>query len=710
MTFHRGFVGCAVLALMFGAMSFAEDRWRSLGPFGGDVFCFAIGPSPEGVVYAGTGSGIFRSDDGGESWRFSGLAGERVLSLAVDPRTADTAYAGIDAEEPGSGGVFKTTDGGVTWIPVRVGLEDPKHEPDSPWFMYRPVNALLVDPHDPGTVWAGLDDRGGLQRSTNEGAEWSSASLPGDVLSIAANPLLAEVLYVSVDHGRGISRSIDGGNTWSLIAEDVLKRPADDPNIPSVRRVAIAPTDPHTMYAVTSKVAIKSNDGGDSWRVVVDIQAMIKLSARLVDVGVHPEDRDIAWVVTFFHGIYVTNDGGVTWAQVGEGLECPMEDFGITHKRPKTLVVSPVHRRLFLGAQREGVFVKPLGGGAWEESTSGLSATRATSLTCDPHGLSALLAATRGLGVFRSENGGDAWESANTGGGNECGPIDFLVKTSGPIPYCRSIRDVLWSEGGGPILTASECGVAGSRDRGRSWDEALGSSWIDTIAAAPSDADIVYASWGFGSGTRFSMSVDGGVNWSQCPGLADIRNVRSLAVSPEDPTTVYAGSRLGLYVSRDVCTSWTGPVADIDDGCPSGDSTDVSVVAFAPVGPEVVFAGTECGVFVSADDGDSWIHRGLEGMRVSTLAFDGPVVYAGTPGDGVWVSRDLGESWTAIDGPLNRNINKLTVDSRSRRLYASTEGNGVFVLELPARPPRRSPGRLRTVPPAKDGLTVIDRD
>jgi hypothetical protein len=206
-------VGCVVLVLSTAGVSPAEDRWRSLGPFGGDVFCFAVGPSPEGVVYAGTGSGVFRSDDGGDSWRYRGLTGERVLSLAVDPRAPDTAYAGIDTEEPGSGGVFKTTDGGVTWLPVRIGLEDPDYEPDSPLFKYRPVNALLVDPHDPGTVWAGLDDRGGLQRSTNGGAEWSSASLPGDVLSIASNPWLPEVLYVSVDHGRGISRSIDGGNT-----------------------------------------------------------------------------------------------------------------------------------------------------------------------------------------------------------------------------------------------------------------------------------------------------------------------------------------------------------------------------------------------------------------------------------------------------------------------------------------------------------------
>jgi photosystem II stability/assembly factor-like uncharacterized protein len=464
------------------------------------------------------------------------------------------------------------------------------------------------------------------------------------------------------------------------------------------------------MYAVTSEVAIKSSDGGDSWRVVVDIEAMINLTARLVDVGVHPEDRDIAWVVTFFHGIYVTNDGGITWAQVGEGFECPIEDFQITHKRPRTLVISPVHRRLFLGAQREGVFVKPLGGGAWEESTSGLSAIHATSVTCDPHSSTILLATTRNLGVFRSENGGDAWEPANTGVGDECGPIDYLVKTPGPIPYCRSMTEVLWSDGKHPILTASECGVNASLDRCRSWSEVLGSSWTEVIAAAPGDADVVYAAWGYGSNPRFSQSLDGGMTWSRCPELSESISPRFLVVSPQDTTKVFVGSGRGLYVSSDGCISWDGPAADIGDGCPSGDSTDVSVVAFAPVGPEVVFAGTECGVFVSVDDGESWTHKGLDGMRVSTLVFDGPVVYPGTPGDGLWVSRDLGESWTAIDGPLNPNINKLTIDPRSRRLYAATEGNGVFVLDLPARPPRRSPGRLRTVPPAKDGLTVIDRD
>src|SRR5262249_5908493 len=114
-----------------------NNVWTSLGPAGGRVAALAIDPRTPTTLYAGTSvDGVFKSTDGGSSWvaANTGLTNTPIGALAIDPLTPTTLYAGT------GGGVFKSTDGGSSWVAATTGL------PNTPF-----INVLAIDPFTPTT-------------------------------------------------------------------------------------------------------------------------------------------------------------------------------------------------------------------------------------------------------------------------------------------------------------------------------------------------------------------------------------------------------------------------------------------------------------------------------------------------------------------------------------------------------------------------------
>ena len=146
----------------------------------------AIDPLPPTTLYAGTLGGVFKSTDGGVSWRAvnSGLTSFFVTDLVIDPLTPTTLYAGTLA-----GGVFKSTDGGGNWSAVNVGLTKTY------------VRALAIDPLTPTTLYAGRSG-GHVFKSTNGGGSWSALnSDPAhrSIVLLAIDPLTSDTLYSATE-------------------------------------------------------------------------------------------------------------------------------------------------------------------------------------------------------------------------------------------------------------------------------------------------------------------------------------------------------------------------------------------------------------------------------------------------------------------------------------------------------------------------------
>ncbi len=157
------------------------------------VLSLAIDPATPSTVYAGTGGGVFKTTNGGASWAAAntGLTTNPIVfslevnSLAIDPATPSTVYAGT------VGGVFKTTNGGANWAAANTGLPNPF------------VNSLTIDPATPSTVYASTGPFG-VFKTTNGGANWAAANTGLTNLNVGPlviDPVVPAVVYVGTSGG-----------------------------------------------------------------------------------------------------------------------------------------------------------------------------------------------------------------------------------------------------------------------------------------------------------------------------------------------------------------------------------------------------------------------------------------------------------------------------------------------------------------------------
>jgi photosystem II stability/assembly factor-like uncharacterized protein len=169
----------------------------------GTLRLLAVDPTTPATLYAGvpfsasSGRGLWRSSDGGVSWRPAGLH-SHILSLALTP---SALYAGTS-----SGGVYRSDDRGLTWRAASEGLTGFS------------VSELAVDPTTPMTLYAATDN--GVHKSDDGGATWRAVGLPGQLVrALAVIPTTPTTLYAGVSYGDepGVYKSTDGGETWRAI-------------------------------------------------------------------------------------------------------------------------------------------------------------------------------------------------------------------------------------------------------------------------------------------------------------------------------------------------------------------------------------------------------------------------------------------------------------------------------------------------------------
>jgi len=172
-------------------------------------------------------------------WTSLGLPDQVVLVIAIDPGRDTTLYAGTRA------GVFKTTDGGATWVPRSTGLVPP-------------VGELEIDIKAPSTLYCVAN--GSAFKTIDGGSSWFPVPIPGSVRSIKIDVSTPSTLYAATS--QGIFRSRDAGASW--ISSSVGLTSLD------VGGLVQARSSPSTLYASTSNPAalFRSSDGGDTWNVV----------------------------------------------------------------------------------------------------------------------------------------------------------------------------------------------------------------------------------------------------------------------------------------------------------------------------------------------------------------------------------------------------------------------------------------------------------
>jgi photosystem II stability/assembly factor-like uncharacterized protein len=333
-----------------------------------------------GLFAASSGFAQFRfrgPQEGGFRFRFIGpISGNRIASVAGVPGDPTTYYAGA-----ASGGVWKTTDGGIRWVPI---------------FDKEPVaaiGALAVAQSDPSVVWAGTGEAwairdsdvmgDGVYKSTDAGKTWRHMGLDatGRIGRIIVNPTDENNVFVCAlgrmtgpQQERGVYRTTDGGKTWErvlFVDENTgcsgLSMDPENPRTliagtwqaamhtwaeisggpgsgifishdsgttwkrimghglpkPPVGKidVAIAPTDSNRMYALIQTAdqgsVWRSDDGGENWRVVNWTRALIGRAGYYIRIAVSPANEDEVLIAN--SSFFHSVDGGVTFNQVPWG-------------------------------------------------------------------------------------------------------------------------------------------------------------------------------------------------------------------------------------------------------------------------------------------------------------------------------------------------------------------------------------------------------
>jgi photosystem II stability/assembly factor-like uncharacterized protein len=508
--------------------------WRPMNSgLGGarSVSALAVDPQTPATIYAGTivdewserGGGVFKSTNGGRSWRSMtrGIGRRDVWALAIDPSAPETLYAGTD-----EGGVFKTTDGGLSWHLVSAGIE-------SDWAL-----ALAVDPVTPTTVYAGMnggdDFDGGVFKSIDGGETWaiSSNGLDGVYVgALAIDPQNPGIIYAL--GGRSVFKSVDGAQTWSEIRGSLDRRTS---------ALAIDPRAASTVYVGTHGSSggpvdgvFKSTDGGGSWHAA----STGIVARRVVSFAVHPTHPGI-YAATYGDGVFKSTDRGGTWRALVVG-DAWTQDVAIDPKTPSTVYVGAL----------DGMFKSSDGGRTWRSSSHGLVVdyvpAEISEVAVAPSHPSTLYAGTHGFGVFRSTDGARTWRPATSGLGR------VFVRPIAVDP--RRPETVYAVRGDSGRLYKSTNG-------GRRWRPLrVGRDGLAvvTLEIDPRSASTLYVGLAHPKGhAGIAKSTDGGENWEMISGGLPRarRSVEDFAFNPIERAALYALVNHAIYRSTDGGSRW----------------------------------------------------------------------------------------------------------------------------------------------------------
>ena len=628
----------------------------------------SIDPAHPDTVWVGTGegdtrnsvsigSGLYRTDDGGDDWRQVGLADtERIARVAVDPTDSATVYAAAvgplwsDSVERG---LFKTSDGGKTWrkilyVNVSTGCADVVLDPKNPKILF----AAMWDFRRRPDFFRSGGPGSGLYKSSDGGEHWKrlAAGLPeGDLgrIAIAVAPSSPQTVYATIESKKtALYRSDDSGDTWRMIntSFNVGVRPF------YFSHLVVDPKNPERVYK-PGFMLTSSEDGGKSF------------SGAGFNFGSYHSDTHALWIdpANTDHlllgtdgGVYESRDRGGRWMFV------------------RTLPVSQPYRVALDDARPYNVYGGFQDNGCWYGPSSG------------PGGI-----------------GNDEWKNFGFGDGM----YTFPDPTDANVLY--------WSYQGGELYkflkrTRETKQIRPYPVKG---DKTLRFNWEAPFVVSPADPHLLLA----GAQYLFA-STDQGESWKQISGDLTTDNpelerqvesggltpddssaenhctIYTLAPSPLDTKVIWAGTDDGnLQVTRDGGAHWQNVAARVP-GVPKG--TWVSGIEASRHDAGTAYATFDnhargdfaTYVYRTADFGQTWVRLATADVTgyAHVLREDpksASLLFLGTE-RGLFLSIDGGKEWAQFSGDLPRvPVRDIAIHPRESDLVLATHGRGFYVVD-----------------------------
>ncbi len=636
------------------------------------IGALVVAPSDPKVIYVGTGesdirsdlasgNGMYRSDDGGATWKHIGLDDSRQISrILVDPSDARTVYVGVLGHAYGPNeerGVYKSTDAGEHWQRVldkgsEVGIADIAMAAKQPQVLF----AATWNAHrPPWSTYAPLEGSGNaLYRSTDGGANWAAISTHGlpegawgrTGIAVGAD---GHRVYAAIDSAghSGLYRSDDQGETWTLANADArLTSRAWYFN-----SLTIDPTNDDVLY-IPNVALYRTNDGGKTIEIVrgapggddyhqvwVDPQNPSHLALGVDQGATISLDRGKTWTTWYNQPTaqlyHVTTDHSFPYSIYGAQQDSgsiavhSRSDHGHVDTRDWFLPGGSESGYIAIDPKNENViYLSGAYGGVqrFDRRTS-----YSQNITPWPLGGFEL--------PINKRRYRDPWTPVLV-----FSPADKTSLYLGTQYVMKTIDGGLHWQEISPDLTGA---VPAASDQGPTTVENAqqrGYGVVYTIAPSPLRADQIWA----GSDTgRIHLTTNSGKTWRDVtpPGLSPWSKISLIEASHFDPATAYAAvdrHRLDdrkpyLYITHDFGKSWKLSVTGIAPThflCAIREDTQQR---------NLLFVGTEYGIYASFDAGDHWqsLNLNLPVSSVRDIALNGSDLIVATHGRSAWVLDDI---------------------------------------------------------------------
>lgn len=615
------------------------------------IGCVSIDPNNTNTVWVGSGEnnnqraanygdGVYKSEDGGKSWKNVGLkTSEHIGMIAIDPTNSDVVYVAAYGPLWSSGGergIYKTTDGGKTWKAVLTVSE------------HTGFNEIHIDPRNTNVLYATAHQRqrkvytyigGGpesaIYKSTDGGTTWNKLTrgLPnGDVgrIGIDISPVNPDVLYAVIEaaEGAGTYRSNDRGASWSKMSSF-----ATSGNY--YQELFCDPKDINKIY-ITDTYFMMSEDGGKTMKRLGEMHKHVDNHY----IWVNPNDTN-QMLVGCDGGIYETYDAGKSW-HFKENLPVTQFYKVVTDNAlPFYNVLGGTQDNFSLAGPSRTMSANGITNENWIVTQGGDGFESAV----DPQNPDIIYAQSQygGLGRFDRKSG----ESVDIRPIERDGEPAYRWNWDAPLQVSQHQPTRIY-------FAANK--VFRSDDRGDTWQvispdltrqldrnklPVMGKVWsMDAIAKNGStdiygnicafaesklDPNLLYAGTDDG---LIHVTTDGGQSWNKIDangiaGVPERTYVNQIIASQHDKNVVYATfnhHRYGdfkpyVYKSSDMGKTW----AAIQNNLPERGTA--YTIAEDHINANLLFVGTEFGLFVTIDGGQKWhpIKGGLPTIAVRDL-------------------------------------------------------------------------------------------